>query len=196
MRKLILQVQITVDGYIAGNDGSTDWMIWNWGKEWTWDKELQKYFIDLKSTIDCVLLSRKMAQEGFINHWAQVAAETDNPQYAIAKKITDARKVVFTKTLEKSEWDNTELAKGDLVSEVNKLKNQEGKDIIAYGGATFLSSLIKAKLVDEFQLFMNPVVLGDGMAIFKEIDSRQDFTLVNAKSFACGIAVLKYVPKR
>ena len=104
-------------------------------------------------------------------------------------------KVVFTKTLHKSEWDNTVLAKGNLVDEITKLKKQDGKDIIAYGGATFVSALIKQGLVDEFHLFINPIAIGDGMTIFKELDSKQYLTLVKATSFDCGIVVLNYEPK-
>jgi dihydrofolate reductase len=189
MRKLKLQVQISIDGYIADKDGKTDWMIWNWGPEWTWDKALQLYFTELKSTVDCVLLSRKMAVEGFIDHWAHVAQQTENPQHLFAKRISDARKVVFSHTLDQSIWPNTQLAKGNLVEEVTKLKQQDGADIIAYGGASFVSSLIEAGLIDEFYLFVNPVALGDGMPIFS---SRNALTLMHSKDYACGISVLQY----
>ena len=106
------------------------------------------------------------------------------------------KKVIFTKTLEKSEWDNTVLVKGDLVDEITKLKKQDGKDIIAYGGATFVSALIKHGLIDEFHLFINPSAIGKGMSIFKELDSKQNLKLVKSTSFDCGIVVLKYEPKR
>ena len=200
MRKLKLQVQISVDGYIADTNGKTDWLIWNWGPEWTWDDELRKYFIDLKQSIDCVLLSRKMAVEGFIGHWAKVAENPNDPQAAFARKITSARKVVFTKTLDQSTvatngWTNTDIAKGDLIDEINKLKSQDGKDMIAYGGASFLSSLIKARLIDEFHLFVNPTLLGNGMPIFKELDRKLNLALVNTKTYACGVTVLTMYPK-
>lgn len=102
---------------------------------------------------------------------------------------------VFTKTLEKSEWDNTVLAKGDLVDEITKLKKQDGKDIIAYGGATFVSALIKHGLIDEFHLFINPTAIGNGMSIFKELDNKQNLMLVKSTSFDCGIVVLNYEPR-
>jgi dihydrofolate reductase len=194
MRKLKLQVQISVDGFIADNNGKTDWMIWNWGPQWTWDNELQKYFEDLTASIDCVLLSRKMAVEGFIDHWAKMA-DSKNSQSAFAKKIADAHKVVFSKTIKKSKWDNAEIAGGNLKTEINKIKKQKGKDIIVYGGASFLSSLIKTNLIDEFHLFVNPTALGSGMPIFKEA-GKLSLDLVNAKSYSCGIAVLIYEPKK
>jgi dihydrofolate reductase len=192
MRKLKLQIQVSVDGYIADKNGKTDWMIWNWGPEWSWDDELKKDFIALKSTIDTVLLSRKMAEEGFIQHWANIPA--DNAQYAFSKKITAAHKVVFTKTLSESIWSDTELAKGKLSDELLRLKNQPGEDMIVYGGASFVSSLLKESLIDEFYLHVNPVVLGNGLEPFK--NAEKGLSLINAKSYDCGMAVLHYVLKK
>lgn len=189
MRKLKLQVQISIDGYIADKEGKTNWMIWNWGLDWTWDKALQEYFIQLKSTVDCVLLSRKMAVEGFINHWAQVAQNEAGPQYAFATKINNAHKVVFTHTLDQSIWPDTTLAKGNLIEEVDRLKQQNGEDIIVYGGASFVSSLIEADLVDEYYLFVNPVALGSGAAIF---NTQSGLNMVSSQAYPCGISVLKY----
>ncbi len=183
MRKLKLQVQMTVDGYIAGPNGEMDWMSFNW------DDGLKKYVTELTEPVDCIVLGRKLAQ-GFIPHWAA------NPKQEGAEKINGTHKVVFTKTLDKSEWDNTVLAKGDIAEEINKLKAQEGKDIIAYGGAGFVSSLIKQGLIDELHLFINPAAIGNGMTIFKELDSKQNFTLVKATPFDCGIVVLHYEPKK
>jgi dihydrofolate reductase len=183
MRKLKLQVQMTVDGFIAGLNGEMDWIVWNW------DDELKKYVTDITEPVDCIVLGRKLA-EGFIPHWASY------PEQEGADKINSTKKVVFTKTIDKSEWDNTVLAKGDLTDEINNLKKQNGKDIIAYGGATFVSALIKQGLIDEFHLFINPTAIGNGMTIFKEPDSQQHLTLIKSISFECGIVVLNYEPKR
>jgi dihydrofolate reductase len=179
---------MTVDGYIAGPNGEMDWMIFNW------DDKLNNYVKEITEPVDCIVLGRKLA-EGFIPYWADVAANPDNPESASGKKFTDTNKVVFTKTLDKSEWNNTVLAKGDLVDEITKMKNGDGKDIIAYGGATFVSALIKQRLIDEFHLFINPTAIGKGMTIFKELDSKQNLVLVKSVSFDCGIVVLNYKPK-
>jgi dihydrofolate reductase len=185
MRKLKLQVQMTVDGYIAGSKGEMDWMTFNW------DDELKDYVIELTKPVDTIVLGRKLA-EGFIPHWASVATDATNPEVEAGKQFTNLPKVVFSKTLGESPWDNTVLAKGDLKSEVTTLKQQTGGDIIAYGGATFVSALIKHGLIDEFHLFINPAALGSGLAIFKELDSTQALKLVKATPFACGIVVLAY----
>ena len=182
MRKLKLQVQMTVDGYIAGLNGEMDFMVQNW------DDELKQYVKDITEPVDCIILGRKLAQ-GFIPHWAS------HPEEEGAEIFNSTKKIVFTKTLDKSEWDNTVLAKGDLVDEIKKLKSQNGKDIIAYGGGTFVSDLIKARLIDEFHLFVNPVTLGTGMSIFKGLESKQNLTLKKSLAFTCGIVLLCYEPE-
>lgn len=189
MRKLKLQVQLSVDGFVAGPNGEMDWMTWNW------DDELKNYVNGLTDSVDCILLGRKMTG-GFVQYWESVVQEPGNPQYDFGKKMCDTHKVVFSKTLEKSEWENTDLAKGDISAEVNYLKSQSGKGIIAYGGAEFVSNLIKHDLIDEYHLFINPAVIGDGMSIYKNRDARMSLNLVKATPFACGIVVLHYQPAR
>jgi dihydrofolate reductase len=183
MRKLKLQVQMTVDGYIAGINGEMDWTARNW------DDELKKHVGRITEPVDCIILGRKLAQ-GFIPYWAS------HPEEESADKFNSTKKVIFTKMLEKSEWDNTVLAKGDLVEEITKLKKQDGTDIIAYGGATFVSALIKHGLIDEYHLFINPTAIGNGMSIFNELDNKQNLILVKSTSFDCGIVVLNYEPQR
>jgi dihydrofolate reductase len=186
MRKLKLQVQITVDGFIAGPNGEMDWVTFNWSDD------LNKYVDAITEPIDTIVLGRKLAQ-GFIPHWASRPAGEDP---ASVDKFNNTPKVVFSRTLQTTEWENTRLAKGDLATEINDLKRQPGGDIITYGGGTFVSSLIKEGLIDEYYLFVNPVAIGEGMPIFRELDAKQNLTLVEAVAFACGIMVLHYVPKR
>lgn len=173
---------MSVDGFIAGPNGEMDWLTFNW------DDQLKNYVGEITEPVDCIVLGRNLAQ-GFIPHWAA------HPELEGAEKINQTAKVVFTKTLETSEWGNTALATGDLVEEINKLKSQAGNDIIAYGGGTFVSSLIKAGLVDEFHLFVNPVALGKGMAIFQGLADKQKFELKKSTAFPCGVVVLCYEAK-
>lgn len=189
MRTLKLQVQTTIDGYIAGPNGEQDWVTSNW------DSELEAYVEAITEPVDCIVLGRKLA-EGFIPYWASVAENPADPQFEAGKKFTNTRKVVFARTLDESRWENTVLAKGDLADEITKLKKQDGGDIIAYGGADFVSNLIKRELVDAFHVFINPVAIGCGMAIFEKSDDKQNMTLMNARSFECGIVALHYEPKR
>jgi len=182
MRKLKLQVQMSIDGFISGSSGEMDWITFNW------DDDLKDYVNEITDPVDCIVLGRRLA-EGFIPHWA---SKPEGEDAESIDKFNGTKKVVFTKTLEDSAWPNTVLAKGDLADEITKLKNQEGSDIIAYGGGAFVSSLIKHGLIDEFHLFINPVALGKGMPIFEELDTRQRFVLEASKPFSCGIVVLRY----
>ena len=188
MRKLKLQVQMTVDGYIGGPNGEMDWLTFDW------DDELKKYVAEITAAVDCIVLGRKLAQ-GFIPHWRAVAANPDNPEFTDGLKFTNMPKVVFSRTLTKSEWPNTVLAVDDLASEIRQLKAQAGQDIMAYGGASFVSSLIKLGLVDEYHLFINPAAIGKGLPIFSESANSQELNLIRATTFSCGIAALHYTPK-
>lgn len=189
MRKLKLQVQMTVDGQIAGPNGEMDFMVWNW------DKKLIEYTQSLTDPVDCIVLGRKLA-EGFIPHWAGVAKDPNHAEHLAGVKFSGTHKVVFTKTLAASIWENTILAKGGLIEEISRLKNTEGGDIIAYGGAKFVSTLIEQGLIDDFHLFVNPAAIGSGMPIFKGLASKQELRLIKATAFDCGIVVLNYEPRR
>lgn len=188
MRKLKLQVQISVDGYIGGLNGEMDWLVWDW------DDALKQYVTELTESIGCIVLGRKLA-EGFIPYWADVAANPESPDFSAGKIFTDTPKVVFSRTLAESAWDNTVLAQGDLVDEIKQLKEQDGQDIIAYGGATFVSALIKHGLIDDYHLFVNPTAVGSGLTIFNELEAKQELRLVKSTAFECGIVVLHYAPK-
>ena len=190
MRKLKLQVQMTVDGFVGGPNGEMDWMILG-----EWDSDLEAYVFAFTDSADTILLGRKMT-EGFVSYWTDIVDnQPESPEFSFAKKMVDKPKVVFTKTLEASPWANTILAKGNLIDEINRLKNQEGNDIIVYGGAGFVSSLIEARLIDEYHLFVNPVALGKGMTIFGDLKETLNLTLVKSQVFNSGEVVLCYQPK-
>jgi dihydrofolate reductase len=182
-------VRISIDGYIAGPNGEMDWMIWNL------DDKLKNYIFELTESVDTIILGRKMT-DGFISYWSEVITKPDDPFYIFAKKMIETPKVVFTKTLKISKWVNTVLATGDLTDEIMKLKSESGKDIIVYGGATFDSSLIRAGLIDEFHLLIDPAAIGSGMAIFKDLKEIQKFTMIKSTPFDSGIVELHLEPKR
>jgi dihydrofolate reductase len=187
MRKLRLQVQISVDGCIAGPNNEMDWLVW--------DDKYIKYINDITESVDTIIMGRKMV-DGFIPFWTEVMNKPDDPMNAIAKKMIEIPKIVFTKTINKSRWINTDIATGDLKDEITKLKNQNGGDIIVYGGVSFDSSLIKEKLIDEFYLFVNPVAIGNGKTIFKDLEVIQKLTLIESKVFDCGLVLLHYEVKK
>jgi dihydrofolate reductase len=186
MRKVKLQMQMTINGYVGGLNGENNWMTWNP------DDEFVEFLKSLLDTSDTLLLGRKTA-DGVIKHWENEADK--NPAHPFAKKIADISKVVFTKTLDKSIWNNTTLAKGNLAEEIADLKKQNGKDIIVFGGAGFVSSLIKEGLIDEYHLIVNPTAISNGMTIFDSLDKMQKFTPIRAQLYSGGKTVLSYKPK-
>jgi len=190
MRKLKLQMQMTINGYVGGPNGENDWMTWNP------DDEFITFMSSLLDTSDTLLLGRKLAEGGFIEFWENTADK--NPGHPFAKKIAALPKLVFTKTLDKATWNNTSLAKGNLAEEIASLKksgNGGSKDILVFGGANFVSSLIKEKLIDEYHLIINPTAMGNGMTIFNTLDSIQKFTPLQSKLYPGGKTVLSFKPK-
>lgn len=185
MRKLKLQVQITVDGFVCGPNGELDWM------KCPWSDDLKKFTEKITDPIDTILLGKNMT-DGFVKHWKNVAVDSGNPEHYAGVKFTNTPKVVFSRTLKESVWENTRLASGDLTTEVNKLKSEKGNYIMVYGCAFFVSSLIKEGLIDDYYLFINPVMIGKGKRIFGDVNHRVNLNLIDAVKYDCGITVLHY----
>jgi dihydrofolate reductase len=187
MRKLKLQVQMSIDGFMSGINGEMNWM------KFPWTPDINQYVEEITGPVDTIVLGRKLA-EGFIPHWSNIASDPENAEYQAGKKYSDTPKIVFTRTLDKSPWDNTVLAKGNLTDEIRRLKEKKGSDIIAYGGSELVSSLIKENLIDELHLFINPAAIGKGLPVFHQLNKTARYNLKMSKLFDCGIIVLQYRP--
>jgi dihydrofolate reductase len=193
MRKLKLQVQISVDGYIGGPNGEQDWRTWDW------DDKLKEFAYPLRDVCDTILLGRKLA-EVFIPHFenmvnnlqAKNAEKALDEKFAYANRMVSMPKIVFSKTMKTFDGKNVSVENGDLVTAVKNLKSKEGKDMIVYGGAGFVSSLIKEGLIDEFNFFVNPVMINKGLKIFDLLEHRQKLSLISATAYECGVSVLVY----
>ncbi|WGD49087.1 dihydrofolate reductase family protein [Bradyrhizobium sp. CB1650] len=197
MPNLILQMQLSVDGYVGRAGDGPGWQVWNWGPECPWDDPLKARFNTVFRNIDTILLSRKILEGGYLDHWSQFARDYgDNPDFAFARRIVNARKVVFSRTLQKTKWAGTELARRPLVEEVDDLKAEAGHGLIAFGGAGFASALIANDMVDEYQFYVNPVALREGLSIFEERGIESNLELREAQGYACGIVVIRYGPRR
>jgi dihydrofolate reductase len=184
MRKLKLQMQLTIDGCVAGPEGQLDWMTF------AMDEKLVALINQLADASDTILLGRKMT-EGFVKYWENVTTQPESPEYSFARKMVDIPKIVFSKTLNSIDGKNVRLENGDVIEAVNQLKRRPGKDILVYGGATFVSSLIENGLIDELNLFVNPVAIGNGMRVFK---NRRPMKLTASVAYRCGIVVNSYEP--
>lgn len=185
MRKIIVSEMITPDGYFAGPNGELDWFFWN--------EEMTKNAVDLISTVDTILFGR-VTYELMESYWPSASAPTEDP--IIIDKMNNLPKIVFSKTLEKVEWNNTKLIKEINLEEILKMKNQPGKDMVIYGSGSIVSTLMNPGLVDEYHLLVNPVVLGMGKPLFKNIEDRHKLKLVKAKEFKNGVVLLNYQTNR
>lgn len=185
MRKLKLQVHITLDGFIAGPNGELDWMVFKLGN----DDKLERFVHELTDSSDTILMGRKMSGE-FINYWENV--KPDSREYSLAQKMVNIPKVVFSHTLENIKGKNVSLAKGNLNDEIARLKKVDGKDMVVYGGAGFVSSLIAGGHIDEFNLFIDPVIINEGLRIFDGTGKREKLQSLGATSYDCGVNVARY----
>jgi len=176
---------MTVDGFVAGPDGELDWMTWEMGEKVT------VYITELMNTSDTILMGRKMT-EGFVTYWENVLDnQPDSPEHPFAQKMVGLPKIVFSKTVDTLPGRNLRVENGDLVEKVTELKSQEGKDLIVYGGAGFVSSLIENNLIDELNIFIHPIAISEGMRIFS---NRTKLQLIMTQSNPSGIVINTYIP--
>ena len=187
MRSLILAMQISLDGFVGGPNGEMDWV--------TLSQEMDDNMLPaMMERADTCLLGRSLYQ-GFASYWPTAPASNPNlskGEIQFASWIEQASKVVFSSTLEKVEWHNSRLVRGDAAAEVARLKQQPGKDIVSFGGARLAQELVRLGLVDEYQLMLNPVILGQGLPLFKDGGARQVLKLVSSGTFD-GAVALRYV---
>jgi len=182
-----LQMQVTLDGFVGGPNGENDWVFIP-GKP---DPNALLDIIEIADSCDTILLGRKMTAE-FCAHWENVTdTQPDSPWYPLAQLMVGHRKIAFSRSETAIPGRNLELENGALATSVQALKNQPGKDILVYGGANFVSSLISLNLIDEYYFIINRVALGSGLTIFKE---RKILELESSKAYLSGKVLNKYVP--
>ncbi|WP_214410520.1 dihydrofolate reductase family protein [Sphaerisporangium fuscum] len=180
MRKLILSTFVTLDGFIEGPNGENDWNIDVFGDD------MERYADEQLDEVDTLLLGR-ITYELFARAWP---AETGE----FADKMNGIAKVVFSRTLKTAEWNNTRVAGGDAAEEIAELKRRPGRDMLIYGSAAFAQSLMRLGLIDEYRVWVHPVVLGDGKPMFDGVKDRLDLELIGTRVFDSGVCVLSYRP--
>ena len=177
-RRVILDLAVTLDGFIEGKNGEVDWCIM--------DPEMG--FIHFLNQIDTILYGRKS-----YDLWGQFIPEKDatDIEKEMWEIVHSKEKYVFSRTQKGT--DHKEIFINDhICEEVIKLKNQPGKDIWLYGGASLITTFINLRLVDEFRLSFHPVVLGEGKPLFNDIKQRLNLKLVNTRTFSSGVVQLIY----
>ena len=190
MRKIKLQMQLSLDGFVCGPQGQMDWLVWDW------DDVLKNYAADLTNSADTFLLGRATG-EGMAVYWPTVASNPESKEEDrwMADKLNNLPKVVFSKTVTHINWTNARVAT-DITQEVRELKNEPGKDIIIYGGAGIVSSFMRENLIDEYHLFINPVIIGKGKTIFRNIRQKANLKLIHTTESTTGIVILYYLPEK
>lgn len=159
----------------------------------SWDDDMVTFCINNLKNVDNILLGRKTA-EGFIPYWAEYARKPKQGDInnRLGKPLTDIPKIVFSNGQKANPWENTTIIKGDIVEEIKNLKKKAGKDMIVYGGLSFVSSLVKHELIDEYYLFVNPLAVSSDEPILKFINSKVKLRLKDCKPFSCGTVLLFY----
>ena len=183
MRKIIFQMMVSLDGYFEGPNKELDWHLV--------DEEFNEYASDLLGSVDTILFGR-LTYQLMAGYWPTSAAKTNDP--VIAAKMNSLRKIVFSKTLAKAEWNNTVLVKDNAAEEILKLKRQPGKDMVIFGSSDLTVSLMDSDLVDEYRIFVNPVVLASGKPLLKGLKDRLSLSFIRAKIFKSGLVMLCYGP--
>lgn len=187
MRKVIASVNVTLDSFLSGPNCELDWHFERWGPD------LAQAFGEQLSRADTILLGR-VTYCAMARYWPQKARDLSFPRedIAIADMMNDYTKVVFTNTLKSSSWVNSKLVRGDVDKEIRQLKKQPGKDIIIYGSSKLLVSMVALGLIDEYVLWVHPIVLGGGKPLFKQLPAVMTMNLVKTNTFRSGVVMLCY----
>ena len=186
MRKVIMFNLITLDGYFEGNN--------KWDISWHQvDDEFNEFSIEQLSQCSGLIFGR-VTYEGMASYWPTPTVIENDP--IVAGKMNSVPKFVFSKTLEKAGWNNTQLIKGDAVEELKRLKQLPGKDMFVFGSANLSSTFTRNGLIDEYRLMINPIVLGTGNPLFKGNGEMLKMKLLKTKTFSNGNVLLYYQPNR
>ncbi|HLE42001.1 MAG TPA: dihydrofolate reductase family protein [Nitrospirota bacterium] len=181
MRKVFVFNLVTLDGYFEGPRREIDWH--------NVDAEFNEYAIGMLNSVDTLLFGR-VTYELMAGYWPTPDAMKNDP--IVAGKMNSLPKIVFSRTLDKVAWNNSRLVKSNVEEEIQKIKKQQGKDIVILGSGSIVSELAPLGLIDEYRLMVNPVVLGAGKPLFKGIKDRLNLKLIKAKTFKSGNVLLYY----
>jgi dihydrofolate reductase len=186
MRKLSSFTNISLDGYFADAKGG-----FSWGHAAKKDPEFDAFVADNAKGGGALLFGR-LTYEIMVQYWPSPMAAKDNP--VVAEGMNNLQKVVFSRTLKEATWKNTTLVSGDLATEVRKLKEGPGDDMVILGSGSIVAQLAQEKLIDEFQIVVQPVVLGSGKTLFAGVKDTVDLSLGKTRTFPSGKIFLRYTP--
>jgi dihydrofolate reductase len=184
MRKLVVFNQVTLDGYFTDLKGD---MSWAHKQDPEWNA-----FVAENATGGGVLVFGRITYEMMASWWPTPQAIQSMP--VVAEQMNKLPKVVFSRTLDQASWNNTKLVKGDLAAEVRKMKQEPGPDMAIMGSGSIVSQLAQEGLIDEYQIVVNPIVLGKGRTMFDSVAEKLTLKRTKTRAFGNGNVLLCYQP--
>jgi dihydrofolate reductase len=184
MRKLSVFNFITLNGFYKDADGGISWH--QHGAE-------ESQFSAESMKAGNTLLFGRVTYEMMAGFWPTPMAMQHDP--ATARGMNAAEKIVFSRSLKKADWSNTTIVSGDLIGEVKKMKQKEGNNMTILGSGSIVSQLADAGLIDEYQIMVDPIAIGDGTPIFSGIQKQLNLKLTATRTFKTGVVLLSYVPQ-
>jgi dihydrofolate reductase len=186
MRKLIVFNHTSLDGYFVDRNGDMRWAKAD-HQDPEWDS-----FVSQNASGGGVLVFGRVTYEMMASFWPTPAAKEMMP--TVAEAMNNQPKIVFSRTLNEASWNNTTLIKGNLVSEVRKLKQGSGDGLVIMGSGSIVAQLAPEKLIDEYQIVVNPIVLGAGRTLFEGVKENLALKLTKSRAFKNGNVLLCYQP--
>lgn len=183
MRKLGTFTFLTLNGLFEGPDGDISWH--RHGEE-------ENAFAAEGLQTDSILLFGRVTYQMMASYWPTPMALQNDP--VVAEGMNNADKIVFSRTLTEAGWNNTRLIKDNIAEEIRKLKRTRGKDMTILGSGSIVTQFAEEDLIDEFQIMVDPVALGDGTPLFNNIREKLDLKLTGIRSFTSGVVLLSYKP--
>jgi dihydrofolate reductase len=179
LRKIIVSNMVSLDGFIAGPKGEIDWFVW--------DSELERYSIEMMGTVDTILFGR-VTYDMMASYWP---TDTENDPY-VKERMNNLPKIVFSKTLNKVEWNNTKLVQEINPERIMRMKKMAGKNIVVLGSGKIVAALTRLGLIDEYRIIVNPVLIGEGISMFQGLGKVQKLKLLDTRQLGSGVAILTY----
>lgn len=189
MRKLVLFMHVSLDGYASDSSGGLDWI--------PYDEEIEKYAEEVVAEVGSPVYGRTTYQmmEGY---WPTVLNDPNATKHESehARWVQDVKKVVISGTMDKAEWNNTMLIKDNIAEEIKALKEQPGKDLVIFGSPGAAKTLLELGLIDEFLLTICPVILGGGKSVFEGGAEKIKLKLLSSRTFKSGIIATRYAVEK
>ena len=186
MRRLTMFNNLTLDGFFSDRNGTTRWAHQREpDEEWT-------AFVSDNASGGGALVFGRITYDEMVRFWPTPEAHKMMP--VVARRMNEMPKIVFSRKLAEVTWNNTRLVKGDPAEEIRKLKKEAGPDLAIMGSGTIVSQLAAAGLIDEYQLVINPFILGKGRTLFEGLQDQLDLRLVGSRTFKNGNVLVRYEP--